>query len=143
MDKIQKSYLGPRLFVIAALAVAAWALVYKTGVANSDEAGIVLHLPEQVGDWRGVDLFFCPSRECGGQYAAGQIEDPTSCPKCGARLGNMNWAERSILPADTGLVRKYYARAGNQARDRYAKAVQTDQNRHHDDDCSASILEKA
>lgn len=114
MDKIQKSYLGPRLFVIAALAVAAWALVYKTGVANSDEAGIVLHLPEQVGDWRGVDLFFCPSRECGGQYAAGQIEDPTSCPKCGARLGNMNWAERSILPADTGLVRKYYARAGNQ-----------------------------
>ena len=35
------------------------------------------------------------------------------------------------------------ARAGNQARDRYAKAVQTDQNRHHDDDCSASVLEKA
>jgi hypothetical protein len=25
----------------------------------------------------------------------------------------MNWAERSMLPADTGLVRKYYARPGN------------------------------
>ena len=113
MDKMQKAVLGPRLFVIAALAVAAWALVYKTGVANSDEAGIVLHLPEQVADWRGVDLLFCSSRECGAQYAADQLADPTLCPKCGAPLGNMNWAERSLLPADTGLVRKYYVRPGN------------------------------
>jgi hypothetical protein len=113
MDKTQKHILGPRLFVIAALAVAAWALVYKTGVATSDEAGIVLHLPEQVGDWQGVDILFCPNRECGNQYLAFQLEDPTTCPKCGAALGNMNWAERSMLPADTGLVRKYYARAGN------------------------------
>mgnify|MGYP000853829685 CR=1 FL=1 len=110
MDKTQTSALGARLFVIAALAVAAWALVYKTGVANSDEAGIVLHLPEQVGDWRGVDLLFCSNRDCGAQYYAGQLADPTVCPKCGAPLGNMNWAERSMLPADTGLVRKYYAR---------------------------------
>ena len=114
MDKIQTSILGPRLFVIVALAVAAWALVYKTGVANSDEAGIVLHLPEQVGDWQGVDILFCPDRACGGQFLSVQLEDPTRCPKCGARLGNMNWAERAMLPADTGLVRKYYSRAGNQ-----------------------------
>ena len=113
MDPTRKSILGPRLFVIAALAVAAWALVYKTGVANSDEAGIVLHLPEQVAGWRGVDLLFCPDRACGGQYFSSQLEDPTTCPQCGAKLGNMNWAERAMLPADTGLVRKYYARAGN------------------------------
>ncbi len=112
MDKMQTSALGTRLFVIAALAATAWALVYKTGVASSDEAGIVLHLPEQVGDWRGVDLLFCPNRDCGAQYSAGQLEDPTVCPKCGASLGNMNWAERSMLPADTGLVRKYYTRPG-------------------------------
>jgi hypothetical protein len=114
MDKTQKAFLGSRLFVIAALAAAAWALVYKTGVANSDEAGIVLHLPEQVADWRGVDLLFCPNRECGGQYFAPQLKDPTTCPQCGAPLGNMNWAERSMLPADTGLVRKYYVRAATQ-----------------------------
>lgn len=113
MDPTPKTLLAYRLFVIAALAVAAWALVYKTGVANSDEAGIVLHLPEQVGEWRGADILFCPNRDCGGQYFSAQLEDPTTCPKCGAKLGNMNWAERSMLPADTGLVRKYYAREGN------------------------------
>ena len=114
MDKTQKQILGPRLFVIAALAVAAWALVYKTGVANTDEAGIVLHLPEQVAGWRGVDLLFCPDRACGGQYISSQLADPATCPACGAPLGNMNWAERAMLPADTGLVRKYYARSGHQ-----------------------------
>jgi hypothetical protein len=114
MEKTQKQILGARLFLIAALAVAAWALVFKTGVANTDEAGIVLHLPEQVAGWRGVDLLFCPDRACGGQYISSQLEDPATCPACGATLGNMNWAERAMLPADTGLVRKYYARAGNQ-----------------------------
>ncbi len=113
MEKIKPSILGPRLFVIAALAVTAWALVYKTGVDNSDEAGVVLHLPEQVGEWRGMDLLFCPDRDCGGQFIAAQLEDPTTCPTCGAPLGNMNWAERSMLPSDTGLVRKYYSRPGN------------------------------
>ena len=112
MEKMRTSDLGARLFVVAALAVAAWALVFKTGVANSDEAGIVLELPRQVGDWTGVGLLFCPNRNCGAQYAEDQLEDPTVCPKCGAPLGNMNWAERSLLPADTGLVRKYYQRPG-------------------------------
>lgn len=98
--------------MIAAFAATAWALVYHTGVANTDEAGIVLHLPEQVADWRGVDLLFCPNRGCGGQYTPAQLADPAVCPRCGARLGNMNWAERSMLPPDTGLVRKYYERPG-------------------------------
>ena len=112
MDPIQKSVLGPRLFVIAALAVAAWALVFKTGVANTDEAGIVLQLPERVGAWQGIDLLFCPDRACGGQFLSVQLPDTTTCPKCGSPLGNMNWAERAMLPADTGLVRKYYSLPG-------------------------------
>ncbi|HPC20029.1 MAG: exosortase-associated EpsI family protein [Kiritimatiellae bacterium] len=113
MDPSQKSFLGARLFVIAALALTAWALVFKTGVANTDEAGIVLQLPAQVGDWDGLDLLFCPDRNCGGQYLAARLETPGVCPRCGAALGNMNWAERAMLPKDTGMVRKYYARAGN------------------------------
>ena len=115
MEQMQTPALGPRLFVIAALAAAAWALVYKTGVANTDEAGIVLHLPEQVGAWHGIGLLFCSNRDCGAQYAEGQLEDPTTCPRCGAPLGNMNWAERAMLPADTGLVRKYYSIPGNRS----------------------------
>ena len=113
MDQAQKSYFGPRLFVIAALAVAAWALVYKSGVASSDEAGVVMQLPDTVGDWRGVDLLFCSNRKCGAEYIAEQLTDRTVCPKCGAPLSAMNWAERSMLPTDTGLVRKYYTRPGN------------------------------
>lgn len=113
MEKMRISDLGARLFVVAALAVAAWALVYKTGVANTDEAGIVLELPRQVGNWTGIGLLFCSNRNCGAQYMEGQLEDPTVCPKCGAPIGSMNWAERSLLPADTGLVRKYYVRPNN------------------------------
>ena len=112
MDKMRTSVLGPRLFVAAALAVAAWALVFKTGVANTDEAGIVLELPAQVDGWTGIGLLFCPNRNCGSQFAENQLADPTTCPKCGEPLGNMNWAERSLLPADTGLVRKFYQRPG-------------------------------
>ena len=115
MEYTQKSVFGSRLFLIAAFAVAAWALIYKTGVATSDEAGIVLHLPEQVGEWQGLDILFCPDRACGGQYFSSQLEDPTTCPQCGAKLGNMNWAERAMLPADTGLVRKYYSIPGNRS----------------------------
>lgn len=109
MDNLQKSFFGPRLFVIAALAVAAWALVYKTGVASTDEAGIVLALPAQVGPWEGVELLFCTDRNCNRQYAADTVPANAQCPNCGAPLSNMNWAERSMLPADTGLVRKYYS----------------------------------
>ena len=109
MDILQKSIFGPRLFVIAALAVAAWALVYKTGVATTDEAGIVLELPTRVGSWEGVELLFCTDRNCSRQYAATAVPDGAGCPHCGAPLNTMNWAERSMLPADTGLVRKFYS----------------------------------
>ncbi len=115
MDKTQTSIFGSRLFVIAALAITGWALVYKTGVVHSDEAGIVLHLPEQVADWRGVDLLFCPNRDCGAQYISTELNNSTTCPQCNSPLGNMNWAERSMLPADTGLVRKYYSQLDGQS----------------------------
>jgi hypothetical protein len=108
MDILQKSFLGPRLFVIAALAVAAWAMVHKTGVATSDEAGIVLHLPDRVAGWSGVEMLFCSDRDCGGQFMATQVADGAVCPKCGAPLDTMSWGERAMLPSDTGLIRKYY-----------------------------------
>lgn len=107
---MRSTFIWPRLFVAVAFAVTAWALVYRTGVANTDEAGIILHLPERVGDWHGVALTFCSNRDCGAQFAVPQLEDPTTCPQCGSPLSNMNWAERSMLPADTGLVRSYYRR---------------------------------
>lgn len=112
MEKTQKKIFGFRLFVILTFAVTGWALIEKTGVANSDEAGIVLKLPDQVGPWEGTDLLFCSNRDCGHQFSADQLDDPTTCPLCGSPLDTMNWAERKMLPADTGLVRKYYHRPG-------------------------------
>ncbi|MDR0993479.1 MAG: EpsI family protein [Verrucomicrobiota bacterium] len=113
MDKNQKSILIARLFVIAAFAITSWALIFRTGVVSTDEAGIVLHLPSHVASWQGVEIYFCPDRKCGGQYFATQLDGATVCPRCGETLGQMNWAERAMLPADTGLVRSYYARPGN------------------------------
>ncbi len=108
MVKLQTSFLGPRLLVIAALAVAAWAMVFKTGVATSDEAGIVMRLPDQVGPWRGEELLFCSRRQCNASFMARQLQDRTACPQCGAPLSNMTWGERDMLPSDTQLVRKHY-----------------------------------
>ena len=108
MVKLQTSFLGPRLLVIAALAVAAWAMVFKTGVATSDEAGIVMRLPDQVGPWRGEELLFCSRRQCNASFMARQLQDRTTCPQCGAPLSNMTWGERDMLPSDTQLVRKHY-----------------------------------
>ncbi len=108
MVKIPTSFLGPRLLVIAALALAAWAMVFKTGVATSDEAGIVMHLPDRVGPWLGEELLFCSRRQCDSSFMARQLQDPTTCPRCGSPLSNMTWAEQDMLPADTQLVRKHY-----------------------------------
>lgn len=113
MDQTQKSFFGARLFVIVALSVAAWAMVFKTGVATSDEAGVQLYLPEQVGGWHGRELVFCSARDCGSQFIVENLEDPDVCPVCGSPLDTMTWAERTMLPADTGLTRRFYVREAN------------------------------
>lgn len=85
MDPSQKSFLGARLFVIAALALTAWALVFKTGVANTDEAGIVLQLPAQVGDWDGLDLLFAPTGTAAASISPRGWKRPASAPAAGRR----------------------------------------------------------
>ena len=115
MEQSKRTIFGFRLFVILAFAVTGWALIEKTGVANTDEAGIILELPDQIGAWSGQELLFCSNRNCGRQFSAAQLEDPTTCPECGSPLDAMNWAERRMLPADTGLTRKYYSRPGERS----------------------------
>jgi hypothetical protein len=112
MDKSQKHLPAARLFVVAVLAVAGWFMVNKTGVANTDEAGIVLALPERVGPWQGHDLVNCPDEACARVFV--DVPPGTPCPACGKPLQYMNHAEKRMLPADTGLVRKYYERDGTQ-----------------------------
>ena len=106
MDKSQKHFLAAGLSVVAVLAAAGWFMVNKTGVANTDEAGIVLALPERVAGWTGHDLVNCPDAACARAYV--DVPPGTPCPACGKPLQYMNHAEKRMLPADTGLVRKYY-----------------------------------
>lgn len=110
MDKSQKHLLAARLFVVAVLAAAGWFMVNKTGVADTDEAGIVLALPERVSAWTGHDLVNCPDELCARVCV--DVPPGTPCPACGKPLQYMNHAEKRMLPSDTGLVRKYYLRDG-------------------------------
>jgi len=97
--------------VIAALAATIWAVRFHSGVVNSDEAGVVLALPAEAGGWVGDELFYCSDRDCRRPWLASSLPPGAStCPECGAPLDTMNPAERSMLPADTGLVRKQYVR---------------------------------
>jgi hypothetical protein len=115
MEKARKQVLLARLFVIAALAAAVWMVRCHSGVVDSDEAGVVLALPDCAGAWTGDELFHCSSRSCGRAWLASHLPPGTAagspCPACGTPLDTMNYAERSMLPADTGLVRKQYVRA--------------------------------
>lgn len=106
MDSSQKSILGARVFVIAALLLAAWAMVSAVGVSNTDEAGVRMFMPEHVGPWTGTPIRFCPDQLCGDCYPG--TLDGDICPKCGKPLSNMNYAEKRLLPADTGVVRSSY-----------------------------------
>lgn len=93
--------------MIAALLLAAWAMVSAVGVSNTDEAGVRMVLPDRVASWTGTPLHFCPDELCGGQYPGTRDDD--LCPKCGKALSSMNYAEKRLLPKDTGLVRSSYA----------------------------------
>lgn len=107
MDSSQKSLLGARVFVIAALLFASWAMVSAVGVSNTDEAGVRMSMPDRVGPWHGTPLRFCPDELCGACYP--DTHEGDACPRCGKPLTSMNFAEKRLLPKDTGLVRSAYS----------------------------------
>lgn len=104
----------PRLFALAAIVLAGYMTAAHTGVVDTDQAGIRLELPTQLGPWQGHELLFCSSRNCGHSFFVENLPlDPDGtpsdvCPDCGAPLATMNWAEQSMLPKDTGLTRSVY-----------------------------------
>ncbi len=114
MDKAQGPSLFPRLFALAAIALAAYAVVAHTGVVDTDLAGVRMELPGRLGPWTGHELLFCSGRDCGRSFFTESLpRDPDGspvdvCPDCGKPLASLNWAEQSLLPADTGLTRRLY-----------------------------------
>lgn len=105
----QNKVLLARLLIVAVLAVDIWAVVYHTGVVNTDEAGVRMELPDRLGPWEGIDIWNCLSRSCAKtHYCLPGQPAPEVCPDCGGPVSHKNWAENDMLPPDTGLVRKYY-----------------------------------
>jgi hypothetical protein len=92
------------LFVLTSLALA-----LTVNVNLSDEAGIVVALPDQVGEWRGGEIRFCQGPTCGKEFVRSTLENPNVCPLCGSPLDAMTLGEKTLLPGDTIILKKKYA----------------------------------
>jgi hypothetical protein len=100
--------LRPYFVLIGLFAATALALAYTVDVDAPSEAGVVPHLPDQVGDWVGMELRFCQNKDHGRAWDLEDLQGSTTCLECGGAIGTMTWVEKGILPEDTVLVKKRY-----------------------------------
>lgn len=98
------------LILIALVAATSLVLAVTVETSGSDEAGIIPDLPDVVGAWTGDDILFCLNPRHQAVYNASEVPDITVCPEpdCGGALGTMTLIEKSMLPADTVVVKKRY-----------------------------------
>ncbi|MCX7008769.1 MAG: exosortase-associated EpsI family protein [Kiritimatiellaeota bacterium] len=96
------------IIVVVLLALAVLALKFTVNVEATDQAGIRMVLPPQLGDWRGVELRFCHNARCLKEFTLDRLESPDKCPACGAELFTMSLAEYEQLPKDTQFLKSRY-----------------------------------
>lgn len=96
------------LILLGLVAITSIALAVTVDTSASDEAGIVAALPDQVGEWVGDEIRFCLNPQHQAIYTASQLKDLNVCPDCDGPLGSMTLIEKSMLPADTIIVKKRY-----------------------------------
>lgn len=96
--------------VLSTFFVGAIAAVHFTGTPSVvGEPAIRLELPASVGAWTGTDVFFCQKEECMHSFTADDLDDETTCPRCGGDIDTVSLPEKLGLPEDTVIVRKQYA----------------------------------
>ncbi len=100
--------LKPYFVVIGLMAATSLLLAFSVDIKVTDEAGVRMLLPAQVGKWHGEEILYCLNSVCQKEFVEGQIKGARFCPDCGGELDRMSKAEKDILPADTGLVKKKY-----------------------------------
>jgi len=94
------------------LILAGLALAFTVDVKLTDQPGVRVALPEQLGDWTGREIRYCHNPQCLGEFVLQELPDKKreDCPKCGGKLHNMSLAEYDALPKDTVFVKTRYAR---------------------------------
>ncbi len=105
---MERKSFAPYLILLALLMATAVALAFTVDVKTTDEAGIRVFLPDQVGEWTGHELRFCQNFQCQKEFAADTLEHPEVCPVCGGALDSMARVEKEILPPDTQILKKKF-----------------------------------
>jgi hypothetical protein len=100
--------LKPYFVVIGLMAFTALTLAVSVDVRNTDEAGIKMYLPDRVGNWQGQEMRFCQNPSCEKDFRANSLKDRDVCPACGGKLDTMTLGEKTLLPADTSILKKFY-----------------------------------
>ncbi len=98
----------PYFIVIGLMALTSLVLAFTVDVNMTNEAGIQVQLPAEVGEWVGREIRYCQNPEHQRTFFVDELEDRYTCPDCGAELYMMSVDERRVLPGDTVILKKAY-----------------------------------
>ncbi|TFH14268.1 MAG: exosortase-associated EpsI family protein [Lentisphaerales bacterium] len=96
------------ILVIALLAAMCAFSALQPGIRQADELGVLLRLPDILGEYSGDDLLYCQDEQCLHAFTARQTGGADACPDCGGPLFPISLAESVVLPPDTTIVKKLY-----------------------------------
>ncbi len=111
---MEKSLFKPFVTLIILMSITLYALTTAVNVELNKTPGVIMSLPEEVGNWVGNELRFCHNPEtCAKDYkdASYYVRDldfPDICPNGGDRLFNCSRAEKEQLPPDTEFVKSAF-----------------------------------
>ena len=104
----------PYFILIGLMVLTSFVLAYTVDIDITNEAGVSVYLPAEVGDWTGREIRYCQNPEHQETYYAEELDDRDVCPDCGDELYMMSVDERRILPDDTDILKKRYRHPAGQ-----------------------------
>jgi len=105
---MERKLLTPYFVVIGLMTLTSLVLAFTVDVHVTNEAGIKMFLPEQVGLWRGSEMRFCQNSLCQRQFRVDDLNGSEVCPVCGGPLDTMTKGEKDLLPPDTEILKEQY-----------------------------------
>ena len=112
---MEKKTLTPYIVVVVLMLATSLALAFTVDINITDEAGVTLELPDEIGEWTGLEIRFCRNARCQHAATVDQLEDIDVCNECGGMMSTMSYVEALQLPEDTGMIKKRYTdRMGRQ-----------------------------